>query len=388
MKLLLVTPYLAAVPENGGVPAVVRALARGLAAAGHQVTVLTDDRPGGAAGAGLPAAVEVVHLEPLLRYRMAALSRGAGSFCRQRLGTLDAVHVFCWYHPLGARVARRSWRRGVPYVVEPSGMLPPLGRSLLKKHVYQALLGRKVLARAAAVVATGAGERADLLRAGADPARTHVRRNGLDLDQFRAPVRRGLLRAELSIPDGTPVVLYVGRLAPVKGVDLLLRAFGALPSGPRLVLVGPEADARHAAALRRLAGELGVASRVHFAGVRHAPAVREALADADLFVLPSRRECFGAAAAEAVAAGLPVVVTEEAGVAPIVRDRAGLVVAAEPEAIAGALRRLLTDAVLRERLRTGCDAVAAELSWDGPVAAMAGLYHDLARARGGAGRHP
>jgi glycosyltransferase involved in cell wall biosynthesis len=124
---------------------------------------------------------------------------------------------------------------------------------------------------------------------------------------------------------------------------------------------------------------LGISERLLFTGPLYGDAKWAALQDADVFVLPSQNENFGNAAAEAIAVGTPVIVTDRCGIAPLVRDQAGLVVPYEREALTEALWRLLTDEALRERFRQGCHKVAESLSWDEPVAQMEQLYSQLRR---------
>jgi glycosyltransferase involved in cell wall biosynthesis len=122
---------------------------------------------------------------------------------------------------------------------------------------------------------------------------------------------------------------------------------------------------------------LGINERLLFLGPLYGDAKWAALQDADVFVLPSQNENFGNAAAEAIAVGTPVIVTDQCGIAPLVRDQAGLVVPYEREALTEALWCLLTDDPLRERFRQGCRKVAETLSWDEPAAQMEQLYEAL-----------
>jgi glycosyltransferase involved in cell wall biosynthesis len=107
------------------------------------------------------------------------------------------------------------------------------------------------------------------------------------------------------------------------------------------------------------------------------------LADADLFVLPSRYENFANAAAEAMACGIPVIVTEACGIRSLVDGQAGLVIAREKEALAAALRKLLDDKALYARLKEGGRRIAGQLSWDRLTEQMEGYYAEaLAKGNG------
>jgi glycosyltransferase involved in cell wall biosynthesis len=127
-----------------------------------------------------------------------------------------------------------------------------------------------------------------------------------------------------------------------------------------------------------MALQLGVQSRVRFAGPLFGGAKWAAYRDADVFVLPSQNENFGNTAAEAVAAGTPVIVTEQCGIAPLLVDEAGLVVRHDAAELSRALERVLNEAQLRARLAAGCAAVTSRLDWEEPVREMEAIYTALA----------
>jgi glycosyltransferase involved in cell wall biosynthesis len=129
--------------------------------------------------------------------------------------------------------------------------------------------------------------------------------------------------------------------------------------------------------LAATASRLGISARVKFAGPLYDDDKWAAYRDADVFVLPSQNENFGNTAAEAIAAGIPVVVTEQCGIAPLVKDVAGLVVAHDETSVADALQRLLRDPQLHARFVSGSAELTARLSWEEPVSQMESLYATL-----------
>jgi glycosyltransferase involved in cell wall biosynthesis len=143
-----------------------------------------------------------------------------------------------------------------------------------------------------------------------------------------------------------------------------------------LVFAGPD-ESGTKEKLEQLAAQLGVRTRVQFAGPVFGEAKWAAYRDADVFVLPSQNENFGNTAAEALAAGTPVVVTEQCGIAPLLAEEAGLVVPHDAEALSRALERILGETELRARLSAGCAAVTSRLGWDEPVKEMEELYSTL-----------
>jgi len=128
-----------------------------------------------------------------------------------------------------------------------------------------------------------------------------------------------------------------------------------------------------------------LSDRILFTGPLYDEAKWSAYRDADLFVLPSQNENFGNTAAEAVACGTPVLLTDRCGVAALVEGRAGLVVPHECDALAGALEQLLGDAQLRERLKAGCARVTRELGWEEPLDQTENLYASLASQKTNSG---
>ena len=195
---------------------------------------------------------------------------------------------------------------------------------------------------------------------------------------------RDHFRTKLKIPATATLVLFLGRLSEKKSPDLLLKAFSvATASGALtehradLAYVGPD-EAGMKARLARMAKGLGLSERVHFSDPLEGAAKWEAYRDADIFVLPSQNENFGNSAAEAVAMGTPVIVTDQCGIAPLLKDVAALVVKHDEKELSGALARLLKDNVLLTKLKEGCTIAYRQLGWEEPLAAMESAYQRLA----------
>jgi glycosyltransferase involved in cell wall biosynthesis len=396
MRILNVTETYAPFLEFGGPPMKVRALSEGLARRGHQVTVLTADwgleKRLQAEEERITAerspfgwrrnenGVQAIYLPTWLRYRTVSWNPALKRYCRARLQNFDAAHIFGIYDLLGPGVAAACRKRGLPYVLEPIGMFLPIVRNLWLKRMYHALWGKKLLEGASAVVATSEQEAGELGAGGLSRTKVVLRRNGVE-----APAswpERGAFRRAQRISDDVKLVLFLGRLSVKKSPDLLLRAFAELSRRfagipMTLVFAGPD-DGGAESELEQLATQLGIRKKVQFAGAIFGETKWAAYRDADVFVLPSQNENFGNTAAEAVAAGTPVIVTEQCGIAPLLADEAGLVIRHDRAALAGALERVLSEAELRTRLAAGCPQVTARLGWEEPVAGMESLYTELA----------
>ena len=402
MRILNVTQSYAPFFEFGGPPVKVRALAEGLARRGHQVSVLTTDwglerrfekTPKEAPASEGPygrareiGGVAVVYLAKWLHYRAASWNPGLRKYLRAELKNFDVAHIFGLYDLLGPGTAAECRKRGIPYVVEPIGMYLPIVRNLWLKRIYHRFLGREMVEGASLVVATAEQERRELVSGGIAKEKILLRRNGVDSPSVLP--ERGSFREEFEIPANAKLVLFLGRLSEKKSPDLLLKAFaGATGSGPGrgrradLAFVGPD-ETGMKARLRKMAKSLGLGERVHFSDALEGEAKWQAYRDADIFVLPSQNENFGNTAAEAVAAGTPVIVTDQCGIAPLLEDVAGMVVKHDEKDLRGALARLLEDNGLRTKLKDGCKIAYHRLDWEEPLAEMEAAYQSLA-ARGG-----
>jgi glycosyltransferase involved in cell wall biosynthesis len=389
MRILKLSATYSPFLQFGGPPVKVRALAEALARRGHSVTVLTTDWGLEQQGGGEPSpyglrrmhnGVESIYLRPLLHYRTTAWTPALTAFLRDRLRDFDVVHIYGLYDLLGPAAARACRAARLPYVLEPIGMFVPLVRNLWLKRAYHALLGNKMIRGAQAVIATSRQEAAELLAGGIAPAQVVLRRNGVEIPAQFPP--RGSFRQKLGIPPSAPVILFLGRLSTKKSPDLLLGAFARLAAVPsespaHLVFAGPD-DENWMKRLASAARLLNTGGCVHFTGPLYDEEKWAAYRDADVFVLPSRNENFGNTAAEAVAAGTPVVVTDACGVAELLTPGAGLVVPHEESALSLAIQTVLQNANVREKMLASGAALAARLGWEDPSREMEQLYARVA----------
>jgi glycosyltransferase involved in cell wall biosynthesis len=295
------------------------------------------------------------------------------------------VHFYGLYDLLGPAVSLYCRRQSVPYVIEPMGMYRPIDRGFRRKVLWHRSLGKAFCGGARKFVATADLERQTLIEEGIPSDKIVVRYNGVDFDlRGAADSARGRFRQKWSIGTGEPLVLFLSRLIPRKGADILIDAFArACPESGRLVIAGPEGDAGYRAYLEARAQGAGVENRVIFTGPLYDDDKAAAFADANLFVLPSRYENFANVAAEAMTCGVPVIVSDGCGISSLVEGHAGFVVPPSTEAVAEAMQKMLSDKALYARFKAGCQQVADRLSWD-HLAAQMETYYAQALATGGA----
>ncbi len=381
MRILHVVPTYLPAWRHGGPIYAVHGLAKALAARGHEVTVFTTDVHGtGRLDVPLGRPVELegvtVWYFPVAAPRRLYRSPTMGAALAGRMPATDLVHlhsVFLWPTSAAARAARRA---GVPYLLAPRGML--VGdllrrRGWLRKRLWIELAERRTVGRAAGLHVTSALEGEEAARLGLRLPAVHVVPNGVE----PAPAPGGdaalspAVRAALARP---PLLLYLGRVSWKKGLDRLLPALAQVPEAT-LAIAGNDEEG-YRAPLEQLAGETGVAERVLFLGPVHGADKAALLAGAAALVLPSYSENFGNAVLEAMAAGCPVVVTPEVGLAGVVRETgAGLVAAGDPSSLGSALRELLDDPERRAEMgRRGAEAATRRFGWATIAERMEAVY--------------
>ncbi len=379
LRILFAAPaWWPALAFGGPIP-VTRELTERLAAHGHGVSVVTTtlvdlhSRPSRHTRTEKRHGVEITYLATPLSYRWMGITPSL-PVALERLPRPDVVHVLGFRDAVSTGVAAWARLRRIPYVFEPLGMFEPRLRKVTLKRTLDATLYRGVAGGAAAVVVSSEREAAHVRDGGVHVDRVRVRGNGFP-DPDSMPARRGVLRGELGIPEGAPIALYVGRIASGKGIDHLLAATREL-SDLHLVLVGP--DDRHGAIDEVRAAE--ATGRVHSLGATAEPPLH-LYPEADVLCLPSAGESFGMAAAEAAAAGTPVVVTDRCGIASFFREGEAIVVPYTATALTDALRRVLADAELRRSLAAGGIAAARRNSWKHVTTHQEEIYREAIASR-------
>jgi glycosyltransferase involved in cell wall biosynthesis len=314
VRILQVTSAYYPELQFGGPPQTIHDLSRGLTERGDDVRVVTfHSEQHRLRGQQLVDGIVVDYIPwlgsgswriPLSRRSLAEAVRWS-----------EIIHCYGLYNLLCPLAAFLGSRRERPFLLEPMGMAVPRARSRWAKRLYNGTLTRWMTRRAAAVVTTSAQEAVELAR-WVDHDRLVLRRNGIDVALFKELPPRARFRARHQIADDERLILYLGRISPIKNLLTLVRAFErANPANARLVIMGPELEADYARELRSLISSLALDGRVIIDRPGYGRCKLAALAAADLFVLPSFSENFGNAAAEAAAAGIPVLLTSTCGVA-------------------------------------------------------------------------
>ncbi len=269
---------------------------------------------------------------------------------RHAMDNADVVHIHAMWEEIQHRACRLARQRRMPYIMRPCGMLDPwsLAQSSLKKRVYMRWRLNRNLREASAIHYTTPQER-DLAGSLNIPAPAVVEPLGVDLSEFETLPDPDAARAKYPQLADRPVMAFLGRVYPGKGLEHLIPAMAQMTrTDAMLLVVGPD-NTGYQQELTAMAEAHGVSDRIIFAGLLNGRDRIEALVDATLFTLPSDHENFGIAVVEALAAGTPAVISEEVAIAGELEE-AGVcgVSPREPGALAATLDQWLNDDMMRQ----------------------------------------
>ena len=361
MRVLITVPSL---DRSFGGPAVkVGQLAAALRGVGLDVRVV-----------GCGSGQDALGLPIVFRYHGTPVPRSVRPLARL-VRHADIVHILGFRDPVGTAAALTARRARVPYVLEPVGMHRARLRSVVMKRAHDSVLGRWIVSGASAVIATSRLEASELEEDGIESAKVRTRANGIDVDGLLPLPAPGTFRQAHGIPQDARLVVSLGRIARKKGLADLVTAIEGV-SGMHAAIAGPDdRDGALDEVLRRRAS-LGLTDRVHVVPRGMWGAEKAQLfSDADVFCLPSATENFGIAAAEAAAAGLPVILTDECGVAEWLQPTSARVISShDVGALKVALSSLTQGPGVRARAEAAAQGLRAELSWDRLASVQAHIY--------------
>ncbi len=224
----------------------------------------------------------------------------------------DIIHLMGHWSLLNVLVYLAATNANKPYVVCPAGALPIFGRSALLKRLYNIAVGRKIIQNASGWIAVTASEFPHFESYGVSASKVVVIPNGVNIEDFPRRDREFFLN-KYSLPK-VPYILFMGRLNPIKGPDLLLQAFiqaRSQFSNYHLVIAGP--DGGMLSKLFQITESAGISSYVHFLGYVSGEDKSAAYHYAKLLVVPSRQEAMSIVALEAGICGTPVLLTDQCG---------------------------------------------------------------------------
>jgi len=264
-----------------------------------------------------------------------------------------------------------------PYVNCPAGSLNIYGRSKGLKWIHDRLIGRQIVRNAEKLIAISPNEFYQFRQYGAKSSNIALIPNGINPEEYILADDRSF-RTRYELGDN-PFILFIGRLNPIKGPDLLLRAFVEIESAypdHHLVFAGPDEGLQKD--LQRQAVESGMQNRVHFTGFLAQKEKSMALHAAEFLVIPSRSEAMSIVVLEAGAASTPVLATDQCGLNDIADIGGGAIVPVSVEGLNKGLRKMISSG--SELIAMGKKLnkfVLADYTWQAMAERLVELYRDI-----------
>ncbi len=395
--------------ETGGMNVYVRDLSRELARQGHRVDVYTrsqnPDLP--RISNGLGSGARVIHVptgpeRPYDKHRvydhLPEFIEGVRNQAAADGIDYDVLHSHYWLSGAAARRLLEAWSVPVVHMAHTLGAMKNVvaeKRPEERETERRVEVEREIAAFADALIASTPAEEAQLMELyGAEGGRIHIIPPGVDTERFH-PIPADHAKQHVAVCTDRSMILFVGRIEPLKGIDTLLQAIARVAErrpgmrrGLCVPIIGGRADEIHEheemARLADLRKDLGIEDVVTFLGSKNQDTLQYYYSAAEMVVMPSDYESFGMVALEAMACGTPVVASDVGGLAFLIKDgRTGYrVPAGDVEALAERIMHLLTDELSRRRIGQRATCWAESYAWKEIAERIVGVYEAVGAERG------
>ena len=392
MKVLQVTSFFRPSWEAGGVARVCYALSKRLAERGHEVAVYTTD--------GFRSRVNVqkncrVFMEGMDVFYFSNMSLFLASrnlcapymaplIARKHMEEFDIIHMHTFRSALAVLIWYYANKYGIPYVLQAHGSVLPFFQKQRPKKVFDSLFGYRILKDASKVFALSRMEAEQYRGMGVPEEKIAVIPNGIDLSEYTDLPPEGSFKKKFGIDDDEKIVLYLGRIHRLKGIDFLVRSFAYLTKNgtenSKLVIAGP--DDGYLDEVKFLVNSLGISDLVLFTGILPEEDKVSAYVDSSICTYLSPFEPFGLVTLEVAACGTPVIISRGTHMARVVEERKfGFSVKYNDiYELAETMRKVLNDNdLLREMGQKGRKFVLENFNWTDIVVKLEKVYEDVVK---------
>lgn len=385
MKILQVTNLFSPL-YSGGFSGILYHLSKELTKRGHEVTIYTSDYKLDKEWAELlrQSEVEVFPFKTWLNLAGLHITPGIIGSAAEQVKHFDVIHMHNYRTFQNIVVHHYAKKYDIPYALQAQGSLLTFFYKGMLKKIFDTIWGHGMLTDATRVVAASRMEASQYESIKVGENKIEIVPFGIDLSEFDNLPERGEFRRKYSLDDNQRIILFLGRIHKIKGLDVLAQAFADLSKSlneARLVIVGP--DAGYLPSLKELIADLQISAKVLFTGPLYGQEKLRAYIDADVFVLPSFYEDFGITVLEACACGTPVIVTDRCGIADVINRQAGFVVPYDKKELQHALLHMLeNDKLRREFSEKGKLLVREKFDWEKIAEQVERVYSTVVEKRG------
>ena len=380
MKILQIVPFFA--PVHAGAAQVPYHLSRALAKRGHEVTLCTSDHKISSdwIKSAQESGVEVCYFKTWLNLANLLITPGLMADSRERVKGFDIIHMHGYRTFQNVVVQRYASKYDVPYVLQAHGTLLRIMTKQRFKLAYDVVWGYKLLGNATKVIALNEMEADEYRSMKVSDRKIVILPNGIDASEFKNLPERGKFRSSYGLDSSQKIVIYLGRINAIKGLDLLTRAFAELSgsqSDLKLVIVGP--DEGYLSSLKALIMKLKITDKVLLTGPLWGEDKLQAYIDSDVYVLPSLYDWFPLTVLEAMACGLPVIISDRCGIASAINGKTGVSFSYDDkEQLKRALAQMLSDEKMRREFGDrGKALVREQFTWERVATKFETLYSGI-----------
>lgn len=254
----------------------------------------------------------------------------------------------------------------IPYIFQAEGSLSTFYQKKYSKILFDYFFGDRMIRNATKAIASSEQELKELIKVGVSRNKIVIIPFGIEMQDYNHLPEKGIFKMKYNINKNKKIILYLGRIHKMKGLEILLLAFSDLQKeniDSLLVIVGP--DDGYLAELYRLIKKLDLKDKIIIPGPLYGSDKLEAYRDADIFVLPSFHDDFGLTTLESLACGTPVIITNRCGSSDVVYENGGLVIEYDKNSLVKGMITLLSDDNLRIKYsEQGKAHVHSNYSWN------------------------
>lgn len=393
MNILLVSNFYKPSWETGGVTKVNYELAKNLVRLEHNVTVYTTDGFNSRLNVSknVPVDVEgvkVYYFYNLSRYFVKKLifpvPYYAPLIIRRDIRNFDVIHIHEHRSLLAVFVHYYAKKYKVPYILQSHGSIFPHFQNKGLKKFFDQVFGANILKDASKLIALTETEANQYMQMGIDQSKICIIPNGINIEEFENLPEKGEFRKKYSIKDSDKIILFLGRIDKIKGIDLLIDSFSQLKTelnNVKLVIVGPKVDEYYSVVIDKVK-TLNLIDSVLFTGPLYGWEKKTAYVDSNILAYPSVFEIFGLVPFEAIMCGTPIIVTDGCGCGEIVNEAncGYLVKFGDIEDLATKIKTILENPALSSSfVENGKRYICDNLAWENIILKIEDCYENSMR---------
>lgn len=326
--------------------------------------------------------IEVYHFKNIsnrLSYKNFPIAPDMAFALKKNINKFDIVHLHEYRSFQAILVHHYSEKNKVPYIVQPHGSVVNIMGMFWFKELFDKTVGSPLLKDSSKVIALTNVEKNILKKLGIKDGSIEILPNGINLLDYENLPEKGIFKKKYGVHHNEKLILFLGRLHKIKGIELLINSFAELPKAykdVKLIIAGP--DGGCLSEIKELILRLNIKNKVIITGPLYNEEKFEALIDADVYVLPSVYETFPNTVIESCACKTPVILTDRCGISDLIKHNVGYVVQYEKNSLKEALISILDNDQLRETFSKNCSKfVQVNFNLENTIKQFEEIYENL-----------